>query len=533
MGLVPALLTGQPFSHIRANEPFGIDSAVYDAGGDTLTAQMGNGRVRYGATTFELANTGAYTTAVTVTPVVASTTYYVVMDYAAGTPALSFTTVVPAPTSSADFTYIGYVTVDGTKAVTDIVDLRGLLIPTNPRVSDGTAAVPGFAFADAPGTGMYSLGGELAFSYSGASKMKVSNNVLMEDEIQFLADPGTLADPGLSWRGDTNTGFFNSANGGTSHSANGTESALFDYWGVKTVDGTESLPSFSFMDNTNTGMYRPAPNQIGFSTGGSLKMSVVEHVIMNFDVELRVWDGTAATPGINFRDDTNTGFFRVASGDTGYSANGTERVRFDDGGLKVFGSVDVSSSLTVDGTIFGGGSDLALDSGLPADLVFRTDGITRGWYDHSQTVWRWDRSMRPATDSAHSLGTSSAKWLDIWAVDGSINTSDARTKPEMWNTELGLNFIKELNPIGFRRDGRARPHEGFSAQQVKEAMTALGVADFAGYIDPSFEAEARADDPSFDNDNHGPLGLRMTEFIGPIVKAIQELADRLDALEAA
>ena len=43
---------------------------------------------------------------------------------------------------------------------------------------------------------------------------------------------------------------------------------------IKTIFGTRSKPSFSFSDETDTGMYRPAPRQLGLSVGGNEKINV-------------------------------------------------------------------------------------------------------------------------------------------------------------------------------------------------------------------------------------------------------------------
>ena len=55
-----------------------------------------------------------------------------------------------------------------------------------------------------------------------------------------------------------------------------------------------------------------------------------------------------------------------------------------------------------------------------------------------------------------------------------------------------------------------RQHYGLIAQDVKEALTAAGVADFAGWI---------LTDP---NDPQSTQGLRYDQFIAPLIKAVQE-----------
>lgn len=61
-----------------------------------------------------------------------------------------------------------------------------------------------------------------------------------------------------------------------------------------------------------------------------------------------------------------------------------------------------------------------------------------------------------------------------------------------------------------------RIHYGLIAQEVKELMDKIGIEDFGGYV----EGE------------DGVLGLRYEQFISPIIKALQQISDRIDKLES-
>ena len=63
-----------------------------------------------------------------------------------------------------------------------------------------------------------------------------------------------------------------------------------------------------------------------------------------------------------------------------------------------------------------------------------------------------------------------------------------------------------------------RPHYGLVAQEVKEVMNELNV-DFAGYLDSNIDG------------GEDVLSLGYTEFIAPIVKAIQEQQQMIEMLE--
>jgi DUF2075 family protein len=193
-------------------------------------------------------------------------------------------------------------------------------------------------------------------------------------------------------------------------------------------------------------------------------------------------------------------------------------------------------------------------------LFFGDDGATNGayegqiTYDHSgphmmlavetteRMRWRNDGDVVPGADNAQDMGASGARWGDIWAASGSVNTSDETQKVEIANSDLGLSFITALTPIKYKlkeskgevRDTEGnlvskaevgtRFHYGLGAQSVKGIIDAMGI-DFAGYVDPSVSGD------------EGSLGLRYSEFIGPIIQAIKEMHSdfnsRLTTLESA
>ena len=121
-------------------------------------------------------------------------------------------------------------------------------------------------------------------------------------------------------------------------------------------------------------------------------------------------------------------------------------------------------------------------------------------------------------DNVFSLGRASYRWKDIYSATGIINTSDRNLKTDIENTKLGLEFINQLKPVTYKFIDGQRPHQGLIAQDVKAVMDNLDI-DFAGYI--------------ADKDSNGNeiLGLRYTEFIAPLIKAVQELSAKVKELE--
>ncbi|UOM33839.1 DUF2793 domain-containing protein [Acuticoccus sp. I52.16.1] len=131
------------------------------------------------------------------------------------------------------------------------------------------------------------------------------------------------------------------------------------------------------------------------------------------------------------------------------------------------------------------------------------------------------------------LGDSATTTYAYGAVQ---NRSDARDKTDVRDTALGLAFVRALRPVDFRwdyredyrgpagtvRDGsktRSRYHHGFIAQDVEALIGATGV-DFGGFQDHAIGG------------GRDVKSLGYTEFVAPLVKAVQELSAEVDALRA-
>jgi hypothetical protein len=133
------------------------------------------------------------------------------------------------------------------------------------------------------------------------------------------------------------------------------------------------------------------------------------------------------------------------------------------------------------------------------------------------------------------MGSSGGKIYNAFTVNATwTQTSDERLKKNIQNDTLGLSFINRLRPVKYewkasneldqdnpyyaeenRRTIGVTMH-GLLAQEVKIALDAEGVMTFAGW-------------------DQGPDGIQSISremFITPLIKAIQELSAKVEALEA-
>lgn len=154
----------------------------------------------------------------------------------------------------------------------------------------------------------------------------------------------------------------------------------------------------------------------------------------------------------------------------------------------------------------------------------------------------FQKHILPRTNNTYNLGDASYRWSTVFAT-AENNTSDARKK-ENYGLVLGTDFLRKLKARTYIRrapymlpgdiheddprklypDGENVRSIGFIAQEVKEVLDELGIAeeDFAAY----------------DGREPNHLSLMYSEFIPILInslqekqKKIQEIKSRIEKLE--
>ena len=155
-------------------------------------------------------------------------------------------------------------------------------------------------------------------------------------------------------------------------------------------------------------------------------------------------------------------------------------------------------------------------------------------------------TLSPNTDTAGTIGISYRRWNQIYAVNGSISTSDRNEKKEISyiGTESGydtcmtdeqlIKLILGLKPVVFKRiNGESgRPHHGIIAQDFEELMTGIGLNDHAAFIKSpkTEEIETIKEDGSKEIKTQEipgeyMYGIRYEEFISDLIRFCQLLKD--------
>jgi len=106
--------------------------------------------------------------------------------------------------------------------------------------------------------------------------------------------------------------------------------------------------------------------------------------------------------------------------------------------------------------------------------------------------------------------------------------SDARIKTDIEDLSLGLDFIKKLRPVEFRRTTDATPRKncGLIAQELEAVLEEVGVDDLAFIGVPNYHNLS-------EEEKQDALKSVNYDLINTcLLKAVQELAAKVEALEA-
>jgi hypothetical protein len=139
-------------------------------------------------------------------------------------------------------------------------------------------------------------------------------------------------------------------------------------------------------------------------------------------------------------------------------------------------------------------------------------------YNVGAGIYRTSRSFIPFSSSI-SLGNSTYRWKEVWAVNGSIQTSDERFKKNIQEVKYGLETVMKLHPVMYEWKDETMGKSvniGFLAQEVKKILPEVVVHQTISEREKREPKEWGADAQS---DNYG---MKYAEIIPVLTKAIQE-----------
>jgi hypothetical protein len=206
----------------------------------------------------------------------------------------------------------------------------------------------------------------------------------------------------------------------------------------------------------------------------------------------------------------------------GTSESGTGQVSLNGSGYvkaRKNGTTGVFDRITTDGTIL----DLRKDGSTVGSIgvtqsganIYYAGGATKSGVEYSNSAWRpWYDGAR--SDNVVDLGTAANRFKDIFATNGTIQTSDRNEKQDvaaLTATEMlvaaristGFKTFRWIDSVSDKGDN-ARTHTGVIAQDVQAAFIAEGLdaGDYALFTSATWW-ETQTDVPAVEADEDNDI----------------------------
>lgn len=138
-----------------------------------------------------------------------------------------------------------------------------------------------------------------------------------------------------------------------------------------------------------------------------------------------------------------------------------------------------------------------------------------------------------------NLGSSGGRWKNIYATNGSIETSDRNLKRNIKSlSEKYINMFDLLKPVSYKMLEGNRTHVGFIAQDVEESMNQVGLTaeEFGGFckdVKTKYDSETEQDIPILNENGEQEYSysLRYGEFIALNTAKIKQLEQIIKELQ--
>lgn len=143
--------------------------------------------------------------------------------------------------------------------------------------------------------------------------------------------------------------------------------------------------------------------------------------------------------------------------------------------------------------------------------------------DGGANTLMFQANLIPSIDNARDIGSSTYRWNDVWATNGTIQTSDLRDKENIQDLKYGLNEILQLKPVSFTWKNK-------NQQEQKLGLIAQDVQNVVPEVVKSEDTQINEDGTEVTN-QLDRLGMYYTDLIPVLIKAIQEQNEKINNLQ--
>ena len=173
--------------------------------------------------------------------------------------------------------------------------------------------------------------------------------------------------------------------------------------------------------------------------------------------------------------------------------------------------------------------NIGIGATLPAAKLHVLGGALRigtfeEFTDGGSFILNVNAHLTPNSDNTRSLGRSNLRWSTLYATNGTINTSDAKLKENIRESEYGLADIMKLRPVKFnwKDQSQSRDKLGLIAQEVKAVLPEVVVDEQLVTNEETGKTEmVKAEN----------MGMYYSDLIPVLIKAIQDQQEIIQDLE--
>jgi hypothetical protein len=212
------------------------------------------------------------------------------------------------------------------------------------------------------------------------------------------------------------------------------------------ASGTAGAPSLRFSASTTTGLYRAAGDQIGITIAGTA-YGTIDATGVNFGIattgapSLRATSPGVSNPTYSFVGDTDTGMYRVGANSIGFAANGTNYMTVDAGAntITIGGATSVNAIVTPSG-MWQGAHLIA-----SATINFKNVGNTALY-----TVPTGRRLMVTHIYVAMTTiaGSGTNPVMNVGITGSFQEIVDGTNNPNIFNSPVSITTTGQVLPIG-------------------------------------------------------------------------------------
>jgi trimeric autotransporter adhesin len=445
---------------------------------------------------------------------------------------------------------------------------------TTTCISDGTNIGRGDTAPGTGGTGtvtsVNASGGTTGLTFSGgpitsAGTLTAGGTLIAANGGTGLTSPGAagqvLTSNGTTWVSQAITGTVSSVTGsGSGINVSPTSGAVVvSNTGVTAATAGTGISVSGATGNvtfTNSGVTSIVAGS-GISISGATGAVTITATGGGGSGTFSLSDGSVSAPSLNFTNDTNTGLYLTQGALTGtvngvrafYSSDGTASTALGNRTFNAFFGVGAGTGVNDQSCVAIGNSAISSSfsascgsgctavgyQALRAVTGLNNTGIGSGagfnvTSGNNVTCLGATASASSATASNEiTLGNSSVATLRC-QVTTITSLSDARDKKDIAELDAGLDFVNALNPVRFTWN--MRPTEGLDGEMVQGRKDDLDTGFIAQDL-KAVQEQLGVTIPGLVYDsNPDKLEAGYGKLLPVLVKAIQELSAKVDALEA-